>query len=92
MSAVGNYEVVSQAFSYETDPPETFAVDAPSGKVTLGGGLSFSSNVSSLTYDSYPSEDGSAWNFLIKYNTDSGIEGLPVAGTAYVTCAELGVC
>jgi hypothetical protein len=91
MAAVGNFEVVSHAFSYETDPPTNLVVNAPAGKVVLGGGIEFNSNVASLTADGYPSADGSAWNFLIKFNTDQGVS-LPVAGTAYVTCAELGVC
>jgi hypothetical protein len=91
MAAVGNYEVVEQAFSFCAEFPYSITVDAPADKVVLGGGIEFSSDVTTLTYDGYPATDGSSWTFQIKNNTDQG-GGCPYAGTAYVTCAELGAC
>lgn len=102
MGAVGNYEVVAQAFDLPASPGpngQTINVPVPSGKVALGWGVE---NVQvsdpsgtptgvwnrDLIVHGFPASDGSSVDFVFTEAQANG--GTRAAGTLFVTCAEMG--
>lgn len=99
MGAIGNYEVVAEAFDFTAPHGQAVQVDVPAGKVALGWGVR---NV--LVYDpsgtptgdwnrdlivaGYPATDGSSVTFVLTEAQANG--GVRSTGTFYVTCAEMG--
>jgi len=98
MSAIGNYEVVTEAFDVTGLVNELITVPVPSGKVALGWGAHNEGvkNLSGvpvpgvfnldLVISGFPATDGSSVTFHL-YEQQSGGGAF---GTLYVTCAEMG--
>ena len=91
MSAVGNFEVLSQAYGPFTDSSEhLIQLTAPSGKVLLGAGIdedTTGSNVRAVHTRNYPNATSTVWNFIVR---GQGSALQPASGTVYATCAEMG--
>jgi hypothetical protein len=83
MAAVGNYEVVENDLGALTSGSYSETVDAPEGKVVLGGGLQADPGSVSVNA-SYPSSDGASWT--VEFVTNNGTS----SAILRATCAEMG--
>lgn len=87
MSAVGNYEVVSQTMNVPAGSSvQELTLSAPPGKVVLGGGYTYLPEGNNLkVVGSAPLTDGSGWR--VRVWRDSGVN---LSVTVYATVAEMG--
>ena len=91
MAAVGNYEIVTGSYGpYTTAGVDSFDINAPSGKVVIGGffeeALSGGS-VKAVWVGGYPISNGTAWRFLVR---SQGSVSQPASGTYHLITAEMG--
>jgi hypothetical protein len=90
MGAVGNYEVVAQAFSFVSGASvTTIEVPIPVGKVGLGGGVDNLIDSGPMFINDFPHPAGDRWVFRLR---PSSTTSATYDGTLYVTVAEMGGC
>jgi hypothetical protein len=82
MAAVGNYEVVSEEFTF-ANGVDSHTIEAPAGKKVLSAGFSFSGSGIAVQ-QSFPETDGSAWTIVGANNSSAQTV------TLYAVTAEMG--